>query len=90
MGSKPTIKGETVLRYLKENPSLTTTELSVLIHEEIKGLFKDRETTRSCIRYYRGKCGNFNRKQTSNKSNFSHNKLAEMSHVSAKIGRAHV
>ena len=65
MPSKPSIKGQIVNEYLShtewgELPSLT---LARLIYKDNNEVFKDLESTRAAVRYYRGQLGEKNRLQ---------------------------
>jgi hypothetical protein len=46
-----------IKKYLKKYPQKTSTQLSQLIYKENDNLFKDSESIRTIIRYYRGKLG---------------------------------
>lgn len=69
MPKEPGIKGQTIIKYLTENPETPTTTLSRIIYKDNPSLFKDSETVRGLIRCYRGARGDkiyakgkFNRK----------------------------
>lgn len=49
--------GKTILEYLERFPNLPTRTLSSKIYNENKELFKDTESVRSHLKYYRGKSG---------------------------------
>lgn len=51
-------KGDIVKKYLKKFPNKNSTDIAGLIFNNNKEHFKDTETVRSLIRYYRGKSGN--------------------------------
>lgn len=65
MPSNPKITGTIVKEYLIKYPSVSSHKIAELIIKEVPTLFKDKESARSIIRYYRGAVGAIHRKDLS-------------------------
>lgn len=63
MNGKTKISGEIVIEYLHKYPTVASRKIAELIMKDVPGLFTDAEAARSQIRYYRGACGEKNRKK---------------------------
>ena len=65
MPNKTQEQGKVVMEYLRQYPTLSPTTVAELIVIDPKndGLFKDKETARSSVRYYKGLSGEKNRKK---------------------------
>jgi predicted phosphodiesterase len=68
MPNNTSSSGDIVKEYLLKFPSTSSHKLSMLIFNDVPGLFKDAESARNVIRYYRGSNGKFNRENISNES----------------------
>ena len=62
MSSNTTILGNIVKEYLIKYPSISSNRLSKLLLNDVPDLFKNIDSARNMIRYYRGANGNKNRK----------------------------
>lgn len=62
-----TLKGDVIKEYLERFPTTPSLTLAKKIFNEQKDLFKDVENAREIIRYHRGKHGNKNRNQLTDK-----------------------
>lgn len=58
----PAPKGDIVKEYLRRFPSTGSRKIAALIMRDVPGLFKDEDTARSAVRYYRGSVGSRNRR----------------------------
>lgn len=62
---KSTIIGDIVKEYLTKYPYSSTRYIAKLIYKEVPQLFKEEESARLIVRYYRGVAGETNRKKLS-------------------------
>ena len=68
MPGKSTLRGQVVLEYLKRYPDIPNLQLARIIYRDNKELFINRESVRTCIRYYKGANGEQNRREIKTKT----------------------
>ncbi len=67
MAYKKSIKGQIATKYLQDWGDLATKTLAAKMYNENKSVWRDVETARSTIRYYRGQLGSKNRSDLKSK-----------------------
>lgn len=65
------LKGEVVREYLNKFPDTPSLTLAKLIYKENNKLFKNIESVRTTLRYYRGSSGVISRKRIENRYNYT-------------------
>jgi predicted phosphodiesterase len=83
MNSKKT---DIVSDYIRKFPELPNKMLAELIFTREEGLFNNRETTRSCVRYLKGASGDDNRKSATNAGHFVEPTLSTIKEGLHKLG----
>jgi predicted phosphodiesterase len=80
------LKQDVVKSYIEKFPELPNKMLAELMFSRERGLFQDKESARSSIRYYKGANGDKNRKKATNAGHFEQPQISTIQEGLKKFG----